>query len=112
MKHLLLTTIAAVVLVGCGESQQSAPSPEVSIHTAAYKGNIEAVKQHLDAGADVNAKGYRERTPLHYAAHGGQKEIAELLIAAGADVNAKDDDGETPLDRRGMIKKGGKIIKL
>jgi uncharacterized protein YcfL len=23
MKHLLLTTIAAVVLVGCGESQQS-----------------------------------------------------------------------------------------
>jgi len=98
MKHLLLTTIAAVLVVGCGESQQSAPSPEVSIHTAAYKGNIEAVKQHLDAGADVNAKGYRERTPLHYAAHGGQKEIAELLIAAGADVNAKDDDGETPLD--------------
>ena len=120
MKHLLLTTIAAVVLVGCGESQQSASSPEskpvepvaeaaqpkpptakapdISIHTAAYKGNIEAVKQHLAAGADVNAKGYRERTPLHYAAHGGQKEIAELLIAAGADVNAKDDDGTTPLD--------------
>ena len=28
MKHLLLTTIAAVMLVGCGESQQSAPAPE------------------------------------------------------------------------------------
>ena len=28
MKHLLLTTIAAVLVVGCGESQQSAPSPE------------------------------------------------------------------------------------
>ena len=28
MKHLLLTTIAAVVLVGCGESQQSASTPE------------------------------------------------------------------------------------
>ena len=25
---LLLTTIAAVLLVGCGESQQSAPAPE------------------------------------------------------------------------------------
>jgi len=25
MKHLLLTTIAAVVLVGCGESQQQEP---------------------------------------------------------------------------------------
>ena len=29
MKHLLLTTIAAVLLVGCGESQQSAFPPEV-----------------------------------------------------------------------------------
>jgi len=45
MKHLLLTTIAAVVLVGCGSS----------IHQAAGTGNIEAVKQHLAAGANVNA---------------------------------------------------------
>ena len=29
MKHLLLTTIAAVMLMGCGESQQSAFPPEV-----------------------------------------------------------------------------------
>jgi hypothetical protein len=28
MKNLLLTAIAAVVLVGCGGSQQSVPSPE------------------------------------------------------------------------------------
>ena len=27
MKHILIT-IAAVLLVGCGESQQSAPAPE------------------------------------------------------------------------------------
>ncbi len=68
MKHLLLTTIAAVVLVGCGESQQSASAPktkpepptakaaDISIHDAAEKGKIEAVKQHLAAGTDVNAK--------------------------------------------------------
>jgi hypothetical protein len=30
MKHLLLTTIAVVVLVVCGESQQSAPTPEAT----------------------------------------------------------------------------------
>jgi len=30
MKHLLLTTIAAVVLVGCGESQQSTPQAEAN----------------------------------------------------------------------------------
>ncbi|SVE59934.1 uncharacterized protein METZ01_LOCUS512788, partial [marine metagenome] len=31
MKHILLTTIAAVVLVGCGESQPPEP-PDISIH--------------------------------------------------------------------------------
>jgi len=39
MKHLLLTTIAAVLVVGCGESQQSStqveakPVTEASLHT-------------------------------------------------------------------------------
>ena len=123
MKHLLLTTIAAVVLVGCG--------PSMSIHDAAKDGNIEVVKQHLAAGADVelkcvncgdtilghavsgghieivellvskgadlNAKDMIGMTPLHYVASGGHKEIVELLIANGADVNAKDEYGLTPL---------------
>ena len=111
MKHLLLTTIAAVVLVGCGESQQSAPAPEtkpepptakapdISIYIAARDGNIEAVKQYLDGGADVNAKAGGGMTLLHFAADRGHKEIVELLIAKGADVNAKMLDGGTPLDR-------------
>ena len=99
MKHLLLTTIAAVVLVGCATTQQPEPTiakaPDISIHEAAYTGNIEAVKQHLAAGTDVNAKASRGWTPLHSVA---TKEIAELLIANGADVNANDIDGTTPLD--------------
>ena len=91
MKHLLLTTIAAVVLVGCGLSEA-----DRALLDAAEKGNIEAVKQHLAAGADVNAMG--RGTPLHYAAYGGHKEVAELLIAEGADVNETNGSGETPLD--------------
>ena len=47
MKQLLIT-IAAVVLVGCGAS--------VDIHQAAKEGNIDAVKQHLDAGTHAYAK--------------------------------------------------------
>ena len=91
MKQLLLTTIAAVLVVGCG--------PSVDIHQAAKDGNIKAVKQHLAAGTDVNAQAsISGRTPLHYAAWKGHKEIAELLIAKGADVNVKDEDGDTPLD--------------
>jgi len=51
MKHLLLTTIAAVVLVGCGPPEP----PDISFHKAATIGNIESVKRHLAAGANVNA---------------------------------------------------------
>ena len=120
MKHLLLTTIAAVVLVGCGESQQSTPTPEVkaveavseaatpepttveapdiSVHKAAALGDIEVVKQFLDSGTDVNAKDETGGSPLDEAAGWGRNDIVELLIAKGADVNAKfDDDGSTPL---------------
>ena len=69
-----------------------------SIHIAAEAGHIEAVKKHLAAGTDVNAKDGDGYTPLHFAAINGHKELAELLIDSGADVNAKDDFGETPLD--------------
>ena len=79
----------------------TAKAPEISIHKAAHKGNIEAVKQHIAAGTDVNAKQNsmmgRGMTPLHAAGQGGHDEIVELLIAKGADVNAKNGRGRTPL---------------
>ena len=46
MKHLLIT-IAAVLVVGCGG---------LNIWEAATTGNIEAAKQHLAKGVDVDAK--------------------------------------------------------
>ena len=79
-----------MVLAGCG--------PSVDIHKAAKDGNIKAVKQHLEAGVNVNAKNRSGSTPLHSAAFNAEKEIVELLIAAGADVNAKNNSGKTPLD--------------
>ena len=89
MKSQLIAIVAAVLVVGCGSS--------VDIHQAVFDGNIEAVKQYLAAGGDVNAKGRTEWTPLQVAANKGHKEIVELLIANGADVNAKDKRGTTPL---------------
>ena len=88
MKQLLIT-IAAVVLVGCGPPK----APDISILDAAGHGRIEAVKQHIAAGTDVNAKDILPWTPLHRAAEYGHKQIAELLIVNGADLEAK-----TPID--------------
>ena len=93
MKQLLIT-IAVVLLVGCSKP----PPPDISIHKAAEDGNIEAVKQHLAAGADVNTKNDFGSTPLIAAAREGHKEIAELLIDNGADVNVKLKDGRTSLN--------------
>jgi ankyrin repeat protein len=93
MKSQLIAIVAAVLVVGCGPK-----APDISIHDAVEKGNIEAVKQHIAAGTDVNANNVGGRTPLYWAAYGGHKETAELLIAEGADVNAKQRNGSTPLD--------------
>ena len=93
MKHLLLTTIAAVVLVGCGPQ-----TPDISIHDAAREGNIEAIKQAIADGAEVNAKGIGGFTPLLIAAMEGHNEVVELLISKGADVDARQyGNGLTPL---------------
>ena len=83
MKHLLITAIAAMLLVGCGESQP----PQTSMDSAAFHGDIEAIKQHLAAGTDVNE--YTDGwTPLHQAAYQGYGDIVELLLSEGADVHA------------------------
>ena len=91
MKHLLLTTIAAVVLVGCGNLDRA-------LFTAVHEESIQAVEQAIAAGADVNAKDDSNITPLLWAIDKSHKEIVELLITKGADVNFKDIAGQTPLD--------------
>ena len=99
MKQLLITTIAAVVLVGCATTQSpvtylaaphwtspkppTAKAPDISINQAVFDGNIEAVKQHLAAGTDVNAKDDNGSTPLHLAVDGGHTETADLLRKHG-----------------------------
>ena len=94
--------VAAAILAGFWMLKPQPPPPDISIHQAALDGNIEAVKQHLAAGTDVNAKNGIGRTSLHNAAWLNHKEIAELLIAKGADVNAivasGQYQGKTPLD--------------
>ena len=96
MKHLLLTTIVAVLVVGCGN-----PEADRALLDAANNGNIELIMQALNDGANVNAiwdTGETENTPLHMAAFQGNNEIVELLIAKGANLEAKDrPNGGTPL---------------
>ena len=101
MKQLLIT-IAAVVLVGCG-------NPSGELIQAAIEGNIVSIRMCLSKGADVNAKDEAGYTPLHHAAERGYKVIVKLLITKGADVNARDHfaklirDGVVSLKLNGVV---------
>ena len=99
MKHIPII-IAAVLLVGCcthplnlinneAPAKLRAADLNISIHQAAEEGKIEALKQHLASGTNVNLKNDGGSTPLIEASRKGHKEIAKLLIENGADVNCK-----------------------
>jgi len=119
MKLLLTTTIATMQFMGYGmpaeESdtttvlqihrqkfqqveEAKAEESTISIHRAAWEGNIKAIGQHLAAGKDVNAKDdlYGD-TPLLWATGFGHKEVIKMLIDKGANVNSKAEGGWTPL---------------
>ena len=76
---------------------QDVPAPSVSIHLAALQGNTEAVREHIKAGSDLNAKDPYGSTPLIIAATFGKTEVARALIEAGADLDMTNNDGATAL---------------
>ena len=111
MKHLLLTTIAAVVLLGCGttQSQKSAELPKsktpgIPILDAVSEGNVDVVKMYLADGLDLNLKyeQWNSTTLLHRAVAADQEETVKLLIDNGADINAKDINSNAPLSLTGI----------
>jgi len=119
MKSILVSIVAAVLLVGCGKPQEV---KDIQLRMAAKMGNIEGVKKAIADGANVNARDNSGNalnwatanpgSPPNFASSlGGHKGIVELLIAKGVDVNVKDDDdGRTPLydaaiwDRKDIVK--------
>ena len=115
MKHILITTIAAAVLVGCGETQQSSP-PEAQPAEPASEATVqlsspppeakpvepvEPVAKAAQPAQDAEAAKQEANRALMAAARDGNIEAIKQQLAAGADVNAIDDEGLTPMDRFG-----------
>jgi hypothetical protein len=71
---------------------------ELGLHEAVIQGDLEAVKQLISSGTDVNEpEKMSGSSPLISASLFGKTEIAEYLIKSGADVNLKNNDGSTAL---------------
>ena len=68
-----------------------------ALHVASRMNRLKVVQSLLRHGADVNAPGAWERSPLLFASLWGRLEVAQWLIEHGADVNAKDEDDQISL---------------
>lgn len=97
MKTVTTAMLVLTLLTPLSVCGQENPTPSVSLHVAALQGNIEAIRQHIKAGSDLNEKDAWGSTPLIVAAAFGKIEVARALIDAGADLNITNNDGATAL---------------
>ena len=114
MKHIIITTIAAVLVVGCGNKEESISFEVIK------NSDLENIKKAIAAGTDVNAPieirtgktaienifklnslkstiNIETNYALNIAVRGSTIEAVKLLIDNGANVNVKDSDDWTPL---------------
>jgi ankyrin repeat protein len=69
-----------------------------AIHAAAQSGNVNRVRNRLNAGTNVNEPNLHFRyTPLHFAAKSGRLDTVRFLLDRGASVDARTAYKETPL---------------
>ncbi|OQR86441.1 hypothetical protein ACHHYP_10547 [Achlya hypogyna] len=68
-----------------------------NIWVSASDGDIEAVKNYLEAGVSVDAQDENGYTPLQAAVSYNQVELVSFLLTKGATVSLGDNDDETPL---------------
>lgn len=84
---------------------------EPPLHQAAYRGDVDEMKQLIKSGVSVHSLNSEGATPLHWAAFKGHLPAAKLLLHHGADVNAMTKKGSTPL-RLATTHKKEKLVKL
>jgi hypothetical protein len=110
LRASIAITFSATLLLmaGCKEKKASVQNttasesrvkpPETDIHTVVMTDNMEALKQHIAAGSNLNEKDpLGGSSPLISACLFGKPEIAKTLIDGGADLNFRNNDGSTAL---------------
>lgn len=102
--------VALLLVIACGGKNSASTGdstavatsgikpPEIDIHTAVLTDNMDALKQHVAAGSNLNEKDpYGGSSPLITASLFGKPDAAKVLIEAGADINFQNNDGSTAL---------------
>jgi hypothetical protein len=79
------------------DETETVEAPAMTIHQAAFMGNLKAIKQHIKAGTDLNQKDEYGSAPLAIAAVFNKPDIAKALVEGGADLNVTSADQSTPM---------------
>ena len=96
--------VCALLFTACAQNKKepvaeaAINAPKMDLQTAVISDNLAVVRQHIEAGTELNQKdAFSSSTPLITAATFGRTEIAKALINAGADLSPKNNDGSTAL---------------
>ena len=105
-----LVLLAAVVV--CARAGAEARAPEPGILEAAKAEDVEAARDLLAAGADVDAAAPDGATALHWAVHRENAALVDLLLEAGADASAANRYGVRPISLAAETGNAGIITRL
>ena len=86
---LAVASMAAVAQVAPRPDEVARLSP---LHAAAHRGDLAALRQQLQQGANVNGRDGQGRTPVHVATFARQREAIRALAVAGANLGLLESD--------------------
>jgi ankyrin repeat protein len=92
-----MARVRALLTAGTVDVDAPGPDGTPALHWLVRSGDLAAVRDLLEAGANVDAANRYGVTPLHVAIEAGQARMTRLLLDAGAAAERPDRTGETPL---------------
>lgn len=88
--------VAAVLIFVCVPVHADGINKQ--LRKAAKRGDVTAIQDLLDEGANIETRNRKGYSPLHLAAKRSYTAIVQALLAAGADTKPQNDSGNTALD--------------
>lgn len=90
-------TVFEEIALRHGLSLEGCPAGQTFLHAAAAANNPAALRELLDAGADIEAKDSQWTLPLTVAAAAGHADCVKVFVQRGADLDGKRGWGNQPL---------------
>ena len=112
MMKMLSRAFAFLLLMTPANVHADSEPPATPLPVAVITGDLAAVRQHIEAGTDLNQRDDFGSTPLVIAAVFDRPEMTDVLLAAGADPTLRDPQGSTPLHIASLLGRTRVVVSL